>query len=255
MFLLDSFTDWRKNRNPGAGTRFGGTFSPELHPMALIPAIKKILSDNIDNYYVQIDESIKIPLGSFNEERISFDIHTDLELPIEMIFVRRNVNFSENNTMISVGLSNKFSIDRYRMFEKLILNEQLILGCFEEQDYLFWQNCTGVSAYKYKGGLKYSRNNLGKKIVDVTNRPGRSVFNKKFRYAGSSKMWFGPQIYQYIPQEKVLGFEGAVEIEVLEHNITFLNLYETVYDGDAPNNQEIQRRFRKQIGIDELKIE
>lgn len=255
MQFLNRFIDWKKNRSFRRRMSFSATFLSEVNPRFFLPILKTILFNNLDKYYIHIDENNVIPLNEFHDhdfERI--DIITDKSMAIDMIFLRKDSYDFAKNTMISIGLTNDFSINGYEILEKLILNENLFLGNFDEPDYLTWQNCTSLSAYKYRGGLKFTQNGLNEKIVDISTRPGRCVFTKYFRYAGSSKMWFGPQIYQFIPQEKILSFEGAVEIKIIDHNITFVNLYETVYDGDEPQNQDIQRRFREHIGIDTLKI-
>ena len=149
-----------------------------------------------------------------------------------------------------------FTKSNYSNFPSLIHSEGLYFAYYAELDYIYWQSNGGVVAtYKYRGGLKYTKNKHGIKSIDITDRPGRTVYTKYFNYCGASKMWFGPMIYQYIPQELILQFEGAVEIKVLENNITYVHLYEGIYDGDEPKNQEVQRRFREHIKIDEIKVE
>jgi hypothetical protein len=256
MILLNNFKNWKKNRLGGGRISFFATFLSATPPNSFLQAIKEIISGEINNYYVHIDEDNVYPLLEFSGEKYdSIDIMTNVSMPIDMIFLRKDNLAFAKHTMVSIGLTNNFPIEGYKVLEKIILNKNLFLCSFDEPDYLAWQNTKGLSAYKFRGGLIYTKNSLGEKIVDISDRPGRYVFTKYFRYAGSSKMWFGPQIYKYIPQEKLLSFEGAVEIKVIENNITFVNLYESVYDGDEPHNQEVQRRFREHIGIDALKIE
>lgn len=258
IFSLNWLKDWKHNRNVGKNALFSASFSADLHPNFFIPLIIKLLGNNISEYYLEYNGVADTDIEKYKEiDFQSVDIYTDSKLPIESIFLRKNKYSNSNffHTILSIGLGNTWRAEDYKQLEHLLKSEKLIIGYYEEQDYIFWQNCVATSAYTYKRGLTYTRNSLGEKIVDTAERPGRTIFNKYFRYSGSSKIWFGPEIYQYISQEKILGFEGAVEIKVLEHNITFVNLYETVYDGDEPNNQEVQRRFREHVGIDILKVE
>ena len=124
-----------------------------------------------------------------------------------------------------------------------------------EIDYVDWQDARNIDTFKFRGGLKYTKTNHGEKIVDIGERPGRTTFTKYFNYCGASKIWFGPMIYQFISQKLILSFEGAIEVKILKNDITYVHLYEGIYDGDNPGNQEVQRRFREHIGIDSLKIE
>jgi hypothetical protein len=137
-------------------------------------------------------------------------------------------------------------------FISLINPETLFLAYYAEIDYVNWQSMGGaISNYKYQGGLNFTFNKFGEKVVDISDRPGRKLFTKYFNYCGGSELWFGPMIYKYIPQQLILKFEGAIEIKIINNNITYVHLYEGVYDGDDIKNQEIQSRFRKHLNLDE----
>jgi hypothetical protein len=203
--FFKNFKTWITNRRGRADVCFVASFPKEVRPTSFVDKIKNVLSESIELYYVQLDEENRVSLSNYegaNSNNIR--IHSINKIPIENIFIRTDDLKSVKHTMISVGLPNSDSFN-YEALEILLLSENLFLGCFEEIDYLFWQNCTGLSAYKYRGGLKYTKNSLGEKIVDISDRPGRYVFTKYFRYAGSSKMWFGPQIYNQWFVEKSAG--------------------------------------------------
>jgi len=164
--------------------------------------------------------------------------------------------FDIPNNFTSCVAIQYFQNTKHPDFISLIHPETFYFASYSEGDYINWQSNKGVvENYKYRGGLKYAKNQHGEKSVDISDRPGRMVFTKYFNYCGASEMWFGPLIYSYIPQELILTFEGAIEIKVLEHNITYVHLYEGIYDGDEPRNQEVQKKFREHIRIDEIKVE
>lgn len=160
---------------------------------------------------------------------------------------------TQNTTFVSIQY---FADTKHPDFLNLVHPETFYFASYSENDYINWQSNDGVvENYKYRGGLKYTKNKYGEKSVDISDRPGRMVFTKYFNYCGASKIWFGPLIFQYIPQELILAFEGAVEIKILENNITYVHLYEDVYDGNEPKSQEVQKEFRDHIKIDGLKVE
>jgi hypothetical protein len=264
MKIFSAFKDWHLNRKKYGNTYFNSFFSIEYDPNTILPLWAKLIENEIGKFHnddskseYALDDFLHIDLmkefGSNPNLIKSFSLYSDKSATFEYMGISKHIyNPMEQITFgFNIKHDAKFQID----FDKLLNSEHLYFGCYFESDYINWQDSIAVSLYEYKKGLEYTKNSIGQKIVDISKRPGRSKYTKHFRYVGASKMWFGPKIYQYIPQEKLLSFKGAVEIRVIEKNITYVNLYETVYDGDEPHNQEVQRRFREHIGIDTLKIE
>jgi hypothetical protein len=262
--IFDRFKHWSKNRVLNQSTRFSITYDFQMDLNVIWGALQNILGDKLYNYSWAYPEDVsyeylsKNDINKYIEDNkltgVSFDFENDNSSILKSIGFGK-VNYqNQKNTTCGIIFKKDF-ISKFDNILNLIDSSHLLIASYEDTDYLSWQDYLAPSLFRYKGGLKYTKNKLGDIIVDNSEKPGRTIFNKYFRYSGSSKMWFGPKIYQFIPQEKLLSFEGAVEIKVLENNITFVNLYETVYDGDEPHNQEVQRRFREHIGIDTLKIE
>lgn len=264
--IFDRKKDWQLNRSKRELVEFVAFhhFETSLN----------ILFDKIA-FYLGNDFSSFDDFGPYGLTKTSLKQGFDIEKHI--LEIRKNhptfgVSFIDNNQAGEVrgGSVCRFDVPQdYRAFVSiqffkntahasfltLIYPNTFYFAYFAEIDYINWQGQYGLSWYKYRGGLNYSKNKHGEKSVDISERPGRMVFTKYFNYCGASEMWFGPLIYSYIPQELILAFEGAIEIKVLEHNITYVHLYEGVYDGDEPGNQEIQKRFREHIRIDEIKVE
>ncbi len=142
-------------------------------------------------------------------------------------------------------VSSDFSFTNYYVHFK-----GFIAASLYENDYVLWQSNRMLGHYKYKGGLKIFKNQYGEKEVDLSDRPGRQALHPKFIYCGASQMWFGEAFYKIIPKEKILSFDKALAINQLENNVTHVHLYETIFDGDRPDNQEVQRAFREHLGID-----
>ncbi len=144
-------------------------------------------------------------------------------------------------------ISNDFSFVNYYMNF-----HGFIAASLYENNYVLWQSERVPGHYKYKGGLKIFRNQYGEKEVDLSDRPGRRAHHPKFTYCGASQMWFGEAFYNIIPKEKICSFDKALAINQLENNVLHVHLYETIFDGDRPDNQAVQRAFREHLEIDKI---
>jgi len=246
--FLNNLIDWKKNVLIDGSTSFSASFEKikEDSMNQLKDDVYQLLEPIIDKFHFE-DTDIPLSKDSFYKRNIkNVEIYPFERTEIQEIF------FGENSVNISM-LSNNINLET---LSRISCKEELSLATYGDTNYRIWQDIYGVSAYKYKKGLKIIRDKkTGEKIVDISNRPGRGIGIKNIYYYGASKMWFGSKIYPHIPQELIINFPEAVEIKVLDNNVTFVNLYESIYDGFAPHNQEVQRRFREHIKIDSLKIE
>ena len=60
--------------------------------------------------------------------------------------------------------------------------------------YKCWENSKSPDTYKYKGGLEiYFSETFQIKMVDLSDRPGRSSWKKDFYFNGGSDYWFNIQ--------------------------------------------------------------
>lgn len=152
---------------------------------------------------------------------------------------------------ISYGMDGKNS--GMEVLHPYLAEKGFIAAFYYQSDYVIWQSKKLLEKYKYRGGLKVYTDKYRQKVVDLSSRPGRWAKHPKFNYCGASKIWFGPSFYEIIPQERILSFEGgAVELSVLQNNVTYVHLYESVFDGDDPHNQKVQKAFREHLRIDEI---
>lgn len=248
MKLLGYFydlIDWKKNIKYNGKIDFQLSFCNEVSKSKLKKSLFQLIKEEVK--YFEIDENnflteesfFKNPFNDFEFSSISKkSLISDVNIyngAISLIFTNQNIN--------------------QKQIQELVCFKELYLATLGELNYMSWQEKFGLSFYKYRKGLKIIESPRWGEIVDIKTRPGRSFGCKFFYFYGASQLWFGPRIYQYIPQQLILDFKGAIEIKVLENNVTFVHLYDGIYDGFAPHNQEVQRRFREHIKIDSLNID
>ena len=266
--LLDRYKDWHLNRQKNCEIIFKNFHTLEANINNLFNLFLEYIDYDITDFDYFYPEEFKkdfIKKG-FDVEDFLLKISNNENYRM-LIFENdlnkqkiKSVNFWKSDLPLnkaigllisyynSHGILNKDSL-------KLCISDKLYYANLFDVDYIYWQNNQVLANYKYRKGLIYSKDKDGTKTVDITSRPGRKVYNKYFTYCGASKMWFGPMIYKFIPQELITSFVGAIEIKVLENNVTYVHLYDGIYDGDEPQNQEVQQRFRDHIGIDRLNID
>lgn len=163
------------------------------------------------------------------------------------------IGYGKRIDYYSVGFTMEID-DSYEDFLKMWLPQKgFQLATFHQSDYVLWQSKERLNAYKYQGGLKFTKDRNGRKIVDISDRPGRWAKHPRFQYCGASQFWFGPGMYDLIPKEHILSYTGEmVEMKELDNDVIYVHLYEGVQDGDQPKSQKAQREFREHLGIDEL---
>lgn len=267
MKIIDRFKDWHLNRVPFGATSFVGFHHVDTNMGDLLDNLSNFIHHDFRyfNSIYPIDlirENLKpgFDLEKFILDLKKYKIITGIDFindspkgDIHTMGIWRDNYPGRHLTGIGLTFFNDLDTLKYS-FASLLTPKNLYIGYHLDNDYINWQDRTGIENYKYRGGLKYTKDNLGRKIVDISDRPGRTVFKKHFNYCGASKIWFGPMIYQYIPQELIISFKKAIKITVLKDNITCVHLYKGIYSGDDPQNQEIQKLFREHIGIDYLEI-
>lgn len=140
------------------------------------------------------------------------------------------------------------------LMEDILLNtSNVIYAEYIELDYYDWQNRTDIDQYTYKGSLKYTRDENRKKIVDISERPGkRGIYpmDEHVIFNGASKFWFGPDFYALQPKEAFLAFQDCIEVKDLGEKGVSVYLY-PIYEGDEPLSQQRQWSLRKFLKVDE----
>lgn len=78
-------------------------------------------------------------------------------------------------------------------------------------------------------------------------------FSKTGLWFGSSwRMWFGKQYFSIITREKILSFSDGYSNIELENDSICIILYKDVWDYENLIHRDIQWKFRKEVGIDEI---
>lgn len=258
MKLLSHFIDWHKNRQTGGATLFFATYDLAFDLNLLKDPLILFLGPDLTKFY---EEKSKTAISSDFLKTIDFNpplnetlaFHTDFELPVSSITIRRDKNHFNTCALFSIGFAKNYKA--YKSFETFLGYENLYLASYEEIDYINWQNCFNPRVYKFKGNLKLIKNAAGESTIDPESRPGRSVFTKFFRFAGSSKLWFGKAFFQYLDKGVILGCKTD-HLEILEMvgGGVYVNLYDDVYAGDAPQSQIAQKKFRESIKVDSIVV-
>ncbi|MBH5316490.1 hypothetical protein I6N90_01555 [Paenibacillus sp. GSMTC-2017] len=122
-----------------------------------------------------------------------------------------------------------------------------------------WQNTTDIDAFmqanKTLDRVTFKPDDFGKdkEIIDIETLPGYNHFTREGIWFGSAwKMWFGHKFFSYIPKEKLLTFTDGYSNLELSNGAISITLYDNIWAYNRPLNREIQWKFRKQVGIDEV---
>ncbi|WP_273447562.1 hypothetical protein [Neolewinella agarilytica] len=123
---------------------------------------------------------------------------------------------------------------------------------FADAEYLDLQKQNSLKRYKYTRGLKLKPNAIGNDWVDTSGRPGKGGMlpdRSGGLETGGAHYWFGDLIYDSISKERILSFDQAHDIQVLDNGIIYVNLYEGTFNGHLPENQAKQLAFRDHLGL------
>lgn len=148
-------------------------------------------------------------------------------------------------------IANKFT-DFFQMYDGIV---GYAVSC-EDQN---WQDQTDIEAFikanKPLEQVTFKPHFIhkDKEMIDTESFPGHNHFTKEGIWFGSSwRMWFGHKYFSFIPKDKLLAFsDGYRNLELNDGSISII-LYENIWEYDNPLNREIQWKFRKIVGIDEV---
>jgi len=92
----------------------------------------------------------------------------------------------------------------------------------------------------------------GFKIYDISHNPGRSELIGYTWLMPAWKMWFGPGFYHLVPKDRIVAFPDAFEINELEDDIIYVNLFEKAEDSWRKENMEKQWAWRNWLDFERL---
>ncbi len=252
MDLIDNFIHWKKNikRVPLTGYSFiinsetlnihdvkeqienicSKIGSPKINEVLLNNKLKYHSNETFIEYYFHIAKLNEALLGKMIDIRIS-----------ERIDITRGKI-----------LSGKFIFDsQIDDFELFLLRLDIKLIIKLNPHYTAWENMNAPTHYKYKYGLKVFFSEMFQtKMVDISDRPGRSQWKSGFFFQGGSDYWFGKSFFQYIPKSELISFKDCIVNEELENEVIHIKLFELM-DYWKDENQLRLASLRKLLKVDE----
>ncbi|KAF1306043.1 hypothetical protein [Candidatus Enterococcus willemsii] len=96
------------------------------------------------------------------------------------------------------------------------------------------------------------RDKTGEIIVDGYYFAGYDIFYLGFCFTSCWRMYFGEDYSTILPLDLLREVQQVEQVKDIHTNTVFIELYRNPYLWDHPQNLEYQRRFRDQLGIDQL---
>lgn len=122
-----------------------------------------------------------------------------------------------------------------------------------------WQNQTDIDAFikanKPLVNVTFKPDPIQKERerIDTESFPGHNHFTNDGIWFGSSwKMWFGNSYFSFITKDTLLTFSDGYKNLELEDGSVSITLHENIWNYDKVINRDIQWKFRKKVGIDEV---
>ena len=187
--------------------------------------------------------------------------------------------FDSNISNIFVGNDGKDSLIYFSQASKIIgeiqeVNIDVLLDALDNifvkyggvvgfscsaKDHLI-QNLTDVDRYKKMGkpleDVTIIKDETFGEKIGIEQNPGHSHYISAGRtdlwFGSCWAMWFGPKYYQFIPQEVLSRYNECFENKRLTKDVIRILLHKDIWEYDQLTNRERQRRFRKQVGMDEV---
>lgn len=92
----------------------------------------------------------------------------------------------------------------------------------------------------------------GFKIYDTKYNPGRSELIGYTWIMPAWKMWFGKGFYHLVPKERILTFPHAMEINELDNDVVYVQLFEKIEESWTKENMDKQQAWRDWLDFDKL---
>ena len=215
-----------------------------------------------DKEYINKFKTTKLEINSINSSKIVFKGET-WKLTIEndpiqgvydrSIFYARMLRESIKRDGISFKtvskhypheIINKFLID--------FSSDLKFIALYSPKDF-FWENLRQPNVYKFKGGLKITKDFILGEAVDLSDRPGRQTLIDKCSFQGAPEYWFGPSYSDSLYKENFLSFKNSESTKELQNDIVYIKICEQGKYWDDLSQNRI-KRLRKHLKIDELDI-
>lgn len=149
------------------------------------------------------------------------------------------------------GIANKFT-DFFQMYDGIV-------GYAVSREDQKWQNQTDIGAFieanKPLGNATFKPDPIQKERerIDTESFPGHNHFTNDGIWFGASwKMWFGNRYFSLIPKDTLLAFSDGYKNLELDDGSISITLYENIWDYDKAMYRDIQWKFRKMVGMDEV---
>ncbi len=185
---------------------------------------------------------------SVNESSVEYYYYLEDYKGKELITVELSANNSEKENIMYGFI--KFNTEVLNFADYLLkipgIKSIIVLNSYFSR----WDNGTSPAGYKFTGGLKvYYSEDFQRKMVDVSDRPGKYKWKEGFLFRGGSDYWFGNSFFDLIPKEVLLTFTDCEVNEVLPNGYVLIRLFDLRdYWEDA--NQTRLANFRDFLGID-----
>lgn len=145
-----------------------------------------------------------------------------------------------------------------RLINKLISNDNFIVGYGFDYIFYYFQNAETTSSYELHGvpipkDIKMVWNTIfNKEYIDISNNPGRHKIASELRIMAAWRMWFSPNYYKYVSKDRLLDFKHANEIMELENDRLYMELFEDSDKSSEKENLERMKAFRDWCRLSDL---
>lgn len=202
----------------------------------------KVITNEIINKISKVKEDISLTILD-DSEAISFDITFTAKRES-----CQSVTFSAEKSKGEVFNS---------ILNSFISNENFIVGYGYDSEFVRWQSEKYPSHYQVFGrpmiNVKLLWNDFFKEQqIDINANPGRMTLVKGMWLSVSPIMYFGREMFQYIPASELLRYTGAKSVTQIQENIIKVILFDNLFESEKEDNYKKLQDFRKFFSIDEL---
>ncbi|TSE04798.1 hypothetical protein [Aquimarina algiphila] len=167
---------------------------------------------------------------------------------------------AHRNTHQAISLRIHISMyeEVYSILKKYVL-DKVIVGYAHQYYDAYLQRAYNATAYRVKkmeppkDKIYYDEeDSRGIEYVDISNNPGRDKLVSNMWLTSTWRMWFGKKFYKEVDKTHLKNFKQADQIEELDNNILFIQLYDDPFKPELAENRNKQQAFRDHIKMEEL---
>jgi hypothetical protein len=142
------------------------------------------------------------------------------------------------------------------VFNDLLSHPGFVFAYAEDYEDSYRQNTEWPGNYippMKPENVKWTVNKSGQKVIDISGNPGRNKIVKNARLGIGWKMWFGKESRSWFPREMLLAFNQAQKISELPNDVIEVQLFKEPKGALRDLSlREVQKAFRRHIGLDKL---